>query len=61
MKIFRRLTAIIGGLCVFGAAGTDQRFIEAGQLPPWSVDMVYIIGLALLFVYLIWRKAGATK
>lgn len=57
----RRLTAIIGALCVFGAAGTDQRMSEAGQVPPENVWIVYAIGVALLVVYLIWRKVGATK
>ena len=57
----RRLTAIIGALCVFGAAGTDQRMIEAGQVPPETTLVVYAIGLALLVVCLIWRKKSNGK
>lgn len=47
-RFIRLATAIAGVLCLFGAAGTDQRFSEMGQMPPESVENLLFIGLLLL-------------
>ena len=47
-KLFRIITASAGFLCLFGAASTDQMYIECGQMPPDSVDKLITWGLLLL-------------
>lgn len=50
-KVFRFIriaTAIAGFVCIYGAAGTDQRISEMGQMPPESVENLAFIGLLLL-------------
>jgi hypothetical protein len=53
MNFFRITTAIMGGVCVFGAAGTDERFIKMGQMPPGNLWIVFIVGLVLLLPTLV--------
>lgn len=47
MSIFRRITTILGCICIFGAAGTDQMYVEWGQMPPESVGRAFVVGLVL--------------
>lgn len=60
MKLFRISTAILGGICLFGAAGADQMYTELGQMPPDSVEQVFVIGLIFLLPT-IFRKRKVTK
>lgn len=60
MKIFRISTAILGGICLFGVAGTDQMYAELGQMPPDNLWIVFVIGLVLLLPT-IFRKRKAKK
>jgi hypothetical protein len=50
MKILKTLTETMGWICVVGSAGTDQRFAEAGRMPPEGVNQIFIFGLVLLFL-----------
>lgn len=47
-KIFYKITAIAGLLCLFFAAGTDQRFADMGQMPPESVGTMITVGVVLM-------------
>ena len=54
----RKLSATLGFLCLFGAAGTDQHYAEMGQVPPEGVGQLIIVGLILLIpAIFIKRKA----
>ena len=57
----RKLTAILGSIFVFGAAGTDDMYLSAGQTPPESNWLIYFVGIALLIVCLILAARKAKK
>ena len=61
MNFFRTLSAITGIVLIVGAAGTDERFVEAGQTPPEGIEQMVLIGLALLLFSLICKKRKAKK
>ncbi len=61
MKIFRRITAIMGCVCILGVAGTDQHFTEMGQMPPDDLWIVFIIGFVLLIPTLIYMNRKVKK
>lgn len=56
----RKAMAVVGFICLFGAAGTDQRFTEMGQMPPDNLWIVFVIGLVLLLPT-IFRKRKVKK
>ena len=57
----RKITAIIGGALVFGAAGTDQMYTEMRQMPPDYLWIVLIVGLVLLLPALFFRNRKVKK
>lgn len=61
MKIFRRITAIMGCVCILGVAGTDQHFSEMRQVPPDDLWIVFIIGLVLLIPTLLYINRKIKK
>ena len=56
MEFVRKAIAAVGSFCVLGAAGTDQRFAEIGRMPPDSVWKVFLFGMVLIVLAIIWRK-----
>lgn len=52
----RKVMAWVGVICLFSAAGTDQRCFEMGQVPPESVEQLIIIGLLLLMPTIFRRR-----
>ena len=48
MRFFRKITASVGAMLLFGAAGTDEMYVEMGQTPPSIVTAFIIVGLILL-------------
>lgn len=47
-RLFRRLSAFAGFLCLFGAIGTDEMYTDMGQMPPESVEKAIVWGFVLL-------------
>jgi hypothetical protein len=60
MKLFRNVSAAIGALLFFGAAGTDEMYVEMGEMPPNSVTALLIIG-GILLIPMVLRLIGMAK
>ncbi len=47
-RLFRIVTAAAGFFILFGAIGTDEMYTDMGQMPPDSLEKMFVLGFILL-------------
>lgn len=62
IKFVRRAMFVIGFICLFQAAGIDEMYTNAGQMPPVIADKLFACGWILMIPQALhWLRAELRK